>query len=135
MSICSHRSVVRAPNSIQFVHHIPGRLRVRVVPVRDNVRAACLVENRLRKHHGVRSAEANVTTGSVVVRYDAAQTSPQRIIALLDEHSAHLPVVRTGPPPPPNRDELVARIAPWLIKYLLETAIERSLMLLLAAIF
>ena len=54
----------------QYVHHVPGRLRVRSAILKRNPYAAAMVASDLGSHKGVRSAEASPRTGSITVVYD-----------------------------------------------------------------
>src|SRR5207245_172122 len=52
------------------VHAIPGRIRVKVGALKDNAALARELRERLAAEPGVRRAEANPTTGSLLVLYD-----------------------------------------------------------------
>jgi copper chaperone CopZ len=58
-----------------YVHHVPGRLRVRIAAVKRNRQAADRAKRTLSALPGVVSAEANIVTGSVTLRYDPARIS------------------------------------------------------------
>jgi len=53
------------------VHAIPGRIRVKVGALKDNAALARELQERLAGEPGVRRAEANPTTGSLLVLYDS----------------------------------------------------------------
>jgi hypothetical protein len=125
--------LVTATNPIQVVHHVPGRLRVRVNPICSNSSAAASIESRLSTVHGIRTVTANPITGSVVVCYDAAQTSSESIIAALEEHSIGL-VAHTSPPIHRSRDEDADQVVRWLAQKALEIAVEKSIVRLIAAV-
>ena len=52
------------------VHSIPGRMRVKIGPLRGNDDLARALEARLAGQAGVQAAEANAATGSLLVLYD-----------------------------------------------------------------
>ncbi|TMA40804.1 MAG: hypothetical protein E6J83_13420 [Deltaproteobacteria bacterium] len=51
---------------LRTVHAIPGRIRVKVGALKDNAALARELEERLAAEPGVRRAEANPTTGSLL---------------------------------------------------------------------
>src|SRR5579872_717669 len=121
------------------MHQVPGRLRVRVAAIHRNARAAAVIENGLRKAHGVRSVTANPLTGSVVVCYDSSLISSPSIVAVLSEHAARWPAhakcaMHARPAIRPAAVKVAGTVAPWLAKKALEYALERSVMLLIAAV-
>ena len=58
--------------SIRIVHAIPGRIRLKVIEVRENPILACELQQRLSSLPGVRKVEVNPRTGSVLILYEAA---------------------------------------------------------------
>lgn len=66
-----------------YVHHVPGRLRIRTVAVKRNPEAADLAKRSLSAIRGVLSAEANTVTGSVTLRYDPTTISQHAIFDVL----------------------------------------------------
>jgi len=58
------------PTDIRTVHTIPGRIRIKVGALKGNVDLALELQERLAAEPGVRHAEANPTTGSLLVVYD-----------------------------------------------------------------
>ncbi len=71
-----------------YIHHIPGRLRVRAGAFKNDRRAAA-VRRLLAGLPGVSSVETNSVTGSVTTRYDTARVTPAAILALL-RRTGHL---------------------------------------------
>ena len=53
-----------------YVHHTPGRLRVKIPLVKGNQERAKEVREILKELDGVNFIEINTVTGSVVVKYD-----------------------------------------------------------------
>ena len=66
-----------------YLHHIPGRLRVRAKAFRCDpaVRGDTLV--KLQALEGVNSIRLNPKAGSVTVCYDVGVTDPHRILAFI----------------------------------------------------
>lgn len=118
-----------------YLHHLPGRLRVRSSALRRNDSKARTAREHLAGQAGVLSVETNVTTGSLLVRYDTDRIDAQRILQALGS----LGIVRhpSAPRCPAARSEL-ARATEGLVdrfaSKLVETVIERSAVALVAAL-
>ena len=67
-----------------YVHHVPGRLRVRIPAIRKNPRNAAEIQDLL-DIYGVDNITVNHLTGSVVVTFDTDLLSPEQLLALLKE--------------------------------------------------
>jgi hypothetical protein len=155
---------LQAP-SIEYIHHVPGRLRVRVPEVRRNPTAAASLEQVLQDTPGVRSVEARELTGSVVILYDRSRTNAIAVVRILDDHRGRFQSAdarQGGTPPlaPPLATQALIRsranrnagrppvgirhkdgsstfgseLASWVLKKSIEIALERSLVLLIAAV-
>lgn len=110
-----------------YVHHVPGRLRVRCDAVKRNPAAAAAVRARLLRLSGVLSVDARTLTGSVTVHYASGTADPQALLAEL------------GVPPRPARtggaiEALGGRVADHAASMLLEKLVERSALALLGAL-
>lgn len=119
-----------------YIHHVPGRLRVKTAAVKGSERNARRVREHFAHREGVQAVEASVVTGSVIMRYDAAAVSGEVLIgelrglALLPEASPRHEVVvqRSGEPP------LAEHIAGKVATRIVETVIERSALALIGAL-
>lgn len=114
------------------IHHVPGRLRVRVPAIRRNSRKAAPVIALLRDLRGVSTAEPNLMTGSIVIRYDPESTSADAILSVLTaggHFRAHSPAPARSP-----AVQIQNKLANALLWYCLEKVVERSIPLLIAAI-
>jgi Heavy metal associated domain 2 len=67
-----------------YVHHVPGRLRVRIPAIRKNPRHAAEIQSLLNIY-GVDNIAVNHLTGSVVVTFDTDLLSPEQLLNLLKE--------------------------------------------------
>ena len=115
------------------IHHVPGRLRVRVPQIKKSQQKAAVVRSILHEMHGISSAAPNLVTVSIVIHYDPDSTNAESILILLRERGyvlADLP--RPAPLSAPNR--IPKKIATAVFWYCVETAVERSIPLLIAAI-
>ncbi|MFP4154382.1 MAG: HMA2 domain-containing protein [Halothiobacillaceae bacterium] len=68
----------------QYLHHVPGRLRIRAKVFRFDSSARHRALHALRTMEGIHTVRLNAKAGSVTVCYDTDETSPQRIIDLLN---------------------------------------------------
>ena len=59
-----------ATQTIQLIHALPGRVRVRLPRLKGNASLAVEVERALRALVGIRHVETSTTTGSVLVLYE-----------------------------------------------------------------
>lgn len=68
-----------------YVHHTPGRLRVRIPLLRNNHRKVETVKTLLTVP-GTETIKANALTGSVVVTFDQDALAPQELLDLLKDN-------------------------------------------------
>ncbi len=117
------------------MHHVPGRLRVRLRGVKGNPARAHCVERELEVLDGITAAESNIRTGSVIVHYDTKTTNLNAVLAALDldyvsPELAHLPER--------DRNSVQKRIAQEaalaVLSLFVERALERSVPSFLAAL-
>lgn len=91
----------------EVVHEVPGRLRLHATALRGNAALADRVLADLRTAPGVRAASANLRTGSVLIRHDAA---PGRAAWLRHRLSA-------APPSAPTRDGTAVRVVDAVLEH------------------
>ncbi|SEL31357.1 HMA2 domain-containing protein [Nitrosovibrio tenuis] len=117
-----------------YVHHVPGRLRVKTQALKNNLSGARQVKSCMETVRGVLETEVSTITGSVVIKYDACLVSSTTILETLRDQgciqnahclAAHQAVHRTHP---------AQKLADTLVAKLIETAVERSAIALIAAI-
>jgi hypothetical protein len=111
-----------------LIHHVPGRLRVRVPAIKKSSRQAALLIAALEATHGICSAEPNLITGSIVIRYDEKSTSGETILTLLRERGD---ISCDRPQEVVRMRNKVAEAVLW---YCLEIAVERTVLSMLTAI-
>lgn len=68
----TEESVKAQPNSIRLAHLSPGRIRLKIDELKHNATRAREIEDRLRPVSGIRSVEANPSTGSLIITFDEA---------------------------------------------------------------
>lgn len=141
----------REKSGLSYVHHVPGRLRVRTSILKRNTHRADEVKNLLRRMPGISCAEVNDLTGSVTVQYDVSRTTLPALLDVLGQqgclssdevagavaapraHGAQLlapPRFLDGPAPV----NVVGKIAKTAAFILFEKALEHSVLLLLAEV-
>jgi|GEM_PF-692454 len=67
----------------EFLHHVPGRIRIRARLFRSESRERSQALRRLRALPAVRSLRLNEKAGSVTVFYDAGETSGVELLQAL----------------------------------------------------
>ncbi|HYZ84188.1 MAG TPA: hypothetical protein VE621_07280 [Bryobacteraceae bacterium] len=123
-----------------YIHHIPGRLRVRCAPIRGRAELAPYLKASLEALPGIASVEVNSLTGSVKVQYRQGHTTADAILEWLKQQGltasdAKVPAKTERelelPSLPPGYGSALAR---KLASVALEKAIERSVVLLVASL-
>ncbi|ADE14540.1 conserved hypothetical protein [Nitrosococcus halophilus Nc 4] len=71
---------------VQYIHHVPGRLRVKLASLKRNPVQAAALKALLEGFEGIGKAEVNPVTGSILVAYHRERTQPQAILQALHDH-------------------------------------------------
>ncbi len=115
-----------------YVHHVPGRLRIQTPALKKNISKARQLELYLNGMHGVLKSEVSIVTGSIVIKYDVGLVSSTTILnSLRDEgfirnvHANHPVTYKVDP---------AQKVADTFVEKLVEAALERSAMALIAAL-
>lgn len=123
-----------------YVHHVPGRLRVRAPELRRNEERAREVSALLASMDGVLEQDINTMTGSLVVRYDRDVTAPARLLAALHA-DGHLHKLLDVDNRGTHAGDLSARLSKTgsnvgkaMMGVLIEKAVERSAVALIGAL-
>lgn len=120
--------------SHHYLHHIPGRLRVKCASLKRNDKQVRRVCDYLRGIDGVVQAEANALTGSVLVRYDADVVPGETLLNSLKTLGCVHRETDVSRPVTDATHPLVQRVADQVVQKAVESLIERSAMALVAAI-
>ena len=121
-----------------YVHHVPGRLRVRSPALKRQEFKAREVREYMSAIEGVWEVEVNSVTGSVVIRYDTERVSSTTLLhslcnlGLVAQH--HLPAVKGRHPVQSAGSPLAGSVAQTFVNKIIEAAIERSAVALVAAV-
>ena len=115
-----------------YIHHVPGRLRVNTPLLKKNEPRARQLRSYLEGINGILQIETSIVTGSVVIRYDRCLVSSMLILnSLYDlgyiQHTDTLSGPAHGTPVTP-------KVVDIFVQKLMETALERSAVALVAAL-
>lgn len=69
----------------QYIHHVPGRIRVRSKAFRCRSEKARTAQRRLQSLVGVRQVRVNPHAGSITVHYDSAAIKQSDLLAALEQ--------------------------------------------------
>jgi hypothetical protein len=128
------------------MHEIPGRLRVRCPPLRKDVEKTTAIRETLELAAGVSSVAVNSTTGSFTVYYDQNRTTTATLLSVLEQHGCRLDIAPVREPSFRVRSRPIAivggralsphapQVARVVAAFVVEKAIERSLLALIAAV-
>lgn len=115
-------------HQVHHVHHVPGRLRIRIPELKRDADKSQAFAKALRGIAGVQVVETNVLTGSLLVYYEEKVTNERAILRVLGiEHAIPAPSSA-------GSTRLERKVADAVLWYALEKAVERSVPLLLAAL-
>jgi len=119
---------------VHYLHHVPGRLRVRSTAIKRDVIMADRVSETLSALQGVNAVEVSTVTGSIKITYDLRHISHEDLLDHLRGHN----IVQPEGGAPQARTDVISesgRIATRLVGgFVLEKIIERSALALIGAI-
>lgn len=115
-----------------YIHHVPGRLRIKTHLVKDRADNALRVRERIARVAGVQAVEANTLTGSIIVRYQPALATAETILA--EFKALGLTSQTTLPPQTGRAPQLRRPVADQVANKLIETLIERTAIALIGAL-
>ena len=114
-----------------FVHHVPGRLRVRLPAMPSAARAEGILA-ALGALDGTRSIEVNAKARSVIVHYDPQDITPETILDRL-KAEGDLPLARPNASSNGFATAMGTAIGNALFGAVLRTGVERSVASLVGA--
>ncbi len=68
-----------------YLHHVPGRLRVRTPQIKGNEKKALDAQSLLKAIQGIQSTVTNTVTGSIIVHYDPKTVDAEAITSILTQ--------------------------------------------------
>jgi len=125
-----------------YLHHVPGRLRVRARSLRCNSAARATTLRKLQAQEGIRSVRLNPKAGSVTVFYDVEVTDAAKILDFMQAESLRATRAQAVPvhaaskrPRPASRpgNPLAAEIGRMALGVLVNKGVSFSLASLLGA--
>lgn len=119
-----------------YLHHVPGRLRVRSAAIKRNPAKAEAVQAALSELDGVLEVEVRPVTGSITVHYDGESCTMQDLVGLMKARG-YIPA--SAPTETPNAafDGLTpqtSQVARFVAGMAVEKVLERSATALIAAL-
>jgi hypothetical protein len=125
-------------NMTEYLHHVPGRLRVRAKAFRCDNAARGATLRKLRTLEGVRTVRLNAKAGSVTVCYDVGKTHSQAILDFMEQECLRaLAVVEPRPrraaPKAATSNKLTTEIGRMALSVLVNKGVSYSLSSLLGA--
>ncbi|ABB73344.1 HMA2 domain-containing protein [Nitrosospira multiformis] len=115
-----------------YIHHVPGRLRVNTPLLKKNEPGARQLKSYLEGVNGILQIEASIVTGSVVIRYDKCLVSSTSILNSLQDlgYIQHIGTLSESA----NGTRGTPKVVDIFVQKLVETALERSAVALVAAL-
>lgn len=119
----------------EYIHHISGRLRLKLEHIRKQPKRAQEVAAAICRIRGVTSVTTNITTGSLLIRYDTAAVEGDAILKSMKEVGL-LPPARPPRLPHPllPHQSPASPIADKVVDVVIGKLIERSAVVLLSAL-
>jgi hypothetical protein len=119
----------------EYLHHVPGRMRIRTRVFRSESQERSQALRRLRAIPGVRSLRLNEKAASVTLYYDTAAISAPELLQTLRREcpQATVPVVapKTQRPPRMTSRPIAAEIGKMALGVLVNKGVSYSLASLL----
>jgi len=69
-----------------YIHHVPGRLRIKTTQLKRNEDEASIVCKLLAATDGVLNCEVKTLTGSIVISYDKNVTNSHELVSLIKRY-------------------------------------------------
>jgi len=120
---------------MSYVHHTPGRIRIRLMAIKGNARRCETLKLWIETRQGVELAEVNPLTGSLLIYYRAGVTDGDRLIDQMRNRGWLAPPAPSPVSPAGSSGGVERALGKIFLHAIAEIAIERSLLVLSAAIF
>ncbi len=121
---------------ISEFHHVPGRLRIRIRPIRGNLARGSALRGHLYALDGVTAVRVSEVTGSVTVVYDPARLSLPKLLQRLQDGGVEGAMgfadgAAAGPSPLLHLAQWTGRLA---VGMAVEQVVQRSALSVLTAL-
>lgn len=117
-----------------YFHATPGRIRVRVVNLKDRVASARSLEVLMMSQPGIKHVRANPVTSNVLVKFDQDVMSHEDVLQSLAD-LGHLPVLSERQEQESNVDDRLCELGICLGMTIAKTALKQALKGSPAALF
>jgi Zn-dependent membrane protease YugP len=113
-----------------YIHHVPGRLRIRSNSFRCDPVSARLAEGELRATEGVREVRVNSRAGSITVHYDPMNLTQAQILERLEQVGCLGSTIRADP----GASRVHEAFGKALVGAVMQKAVERSALRLVSVL-
>jgi Heavy metal associated domain 2 len=127
-----------------YLHHVPGRLRLKTRSLKNSSAKAAEVRALFKQLPGIEAIEFNLLTGSMLVRYDAASITSAKILGFLVANSVITSIPEARPRPAAKlfdgsvrasiAENLAQRLARSLADFVIEKVLQRAALALISAV-
>ena len=117
-----------------YVHHVPGRLRIKAAEFRENSSILEAARCELATVPGVSSVSANRLTGSILVEYDPLALTPTALAGAMQECGFPGIALRASSPADTDQGFLTERFAEAVAQSLFDRLVERLVVGAIAAV-
>jgi Heavy metal associated domain 2 len=114
----------------QCIHHIPGRIRVRVHAIKGCAQKARAIQSELQAKQGVRSVDFNLRTGSILIGYNPRECDISELLPSFNLSRDRVDIGTYNA----SRDRIGDKVLKAVGSCLLELAVQRATLALVAAI-
>jgi copper chaperone CopZ len=117
-----------------YVHHVPGRLRIKAPEFRENPSILEAARRELATLPGVSSVSPNRLTGSILVEYDPPVLTPAALVQAMQECGFPGIALRASPPGDTDQGFSTERLAGAVVRSLFDCLVERLVVGAIAAV-
>lgn len=119
-----------------YMHHVPGRLRFKLLPLKGLARRAEEVEKAVRQIKGVTSIEVNSITGSLLIHYDVTEVCSHTFLDVIKKTLLQSGAMASSSMQlnAPSSSTAASVVTDKLVGTLLEKLIERSAVAIVGAL-
>jgi copper chaperone CopZ len=117
-----------------YLHHVPGRLRLKAAEFRRQPGLLEAARRELRALHGVCRVSTNLLTGSILVEYDPAVSTPDALSEAMQKCGfpgigQHTAILDTA-----TQASMIESFAGMAVRTLLELCVERLFVAVIATV-
>ena len=114
-----------------YIHHVPGRIRVKTPVIKRNGSQAKYIKELLEGTEGVLAIDINIVTGSILINYNPQVEDGETLLGLLRDQDYLHHVLPTEDQPGLHFGQ---KLGEMVVNKIVETMLERSAAALIAAL-